>query len=371
MASTAPRRFQSILIFLFAAFVLVPRFAAASDLTVFIEKREAVFHIRAVSAFDTISFAIEPRAGFTEKMVRIYEMIGVRQEEGGTLEKVGDFMGQQVRTVRSLLPFWKDEGKNKETDAQSSEADTLNRLLDEAGALLFSPMEAQLAIAKSVDFVIDAESLFYSFDALHFGNEPLFLKKDVSYRFSEEKTATPKASASWRGLIIADEDTDPEKGAEAVSVLFPGAFGFDADTVQPKDIESISSADFILISAEGGVDGLQVKHMVLRPQTLSRLKPELVYLDCNLYGLNLNFINHFKQVGVSAYVAPVFGRWTGKDSAQTMIRFFRAMLNGENPSRSLYLARKTLYDASILNGEDVLTAMRIAFPFRLYQFGKQ
>jgi len=367
MVPKAPRRFQSMLFFLVPVLVLIPRLTTASDLTVFIEKREAVFHIRAVSAFDRISFAIEPRAGFTEKMVQLYELIGVNQEDAGTLGKVGDFMDEQVRTVRSLLPFWKDEDQTGQTTEKSSGADTLNRLLGETGALLFEPMETQLAIAKSVAFVIDEESLFYSFDALHFGGEPLFLKKDVSYRFSEKKTATPRASASWRGLIVDDEDTDPEKGAEAVSVFFPGAFGFDADSVQPKDIESISSADFILISAEGGVDGLQMKHMVLRPQTLSRFKPELVYLDCNLYGLNLNFINHFKQVGVSAYIAPVFGRWTGKASAQTMIRFFRAMLNGENPSRALYLARKTIYDASILNGEDPLTAMRIAFPFRLYQ----
>jgi len=367
MVSTASRRFQSILVFLAAALILIPLFATASDLTVFIEKREAVFHIRAVSAFDTISFAIEPRAGFTEKMVQLYELIGVQQDEAGTLGKVGDFMGEQVRTVRSLLPFWKDEDQTEQTNEKSSEIDTLKRLLDETGALLFDPMEAQLAIAKSVAFVIDEESLFYPFDALHVSGDPLFLKKDVSYRLSKEKTATLKASDSWRGLIVDDEDTDPEKGAEAVSVFFPGAFGFDADSVQPKDIESISSADFILISAEGGVDGLQMKNMVLRPQTLSRLKPELVYLDCNLYGLNLNFINHFKEIGVSAYIAPVFGRWTGKAAAQTMIRFFRAMLNGENPSRALYLARKTLYDASILDGEDPLTAMRIAFPFRLYR----
>lgn len=367
MVSKASRRFRSILVFFAAAIILIPQFGAASDLTVFIEKREAVFHIRAVSAFDTISFTIEPRAGFTEKMVQIYELIGVKQEETGTLGKVGDFMGEQVRTVRSLIPFWKDEDQTEQANGKSSEIDTLNRLLDESGALLFDPMEGQLAMAKSVVFVIDEESLFYPFDALHVGGDPMFLKKDVSYRLTKEKTATLKASASWRGLIVSDEDTDPEKGAETVLDHFPGAFGFDADSVQQKDIENISSVDFILISAEGGVDGLQMKHMVLRPQTLSRLAPQLVYLDCDLYGLNLNFINHFKQVGISAYVAPVFGRWTGTAAAQTMIRFFRAMLNGESPSRALYLARKTLYDASILDGEDLLAAMRIGFPFRLYQ----
>lgn len=367
MVSTASRRFQFILVFLAAALILIPQFAVASDLTVFIEKREGVFHIQAVSVFDTVSFTIEPRAGFTEKMVQLYELIGAKHEKAGTLGKVGDFMGEQVRTVRSLLPFWKGEDQTSQANEASSEVDTLKRLLDETGALLFDPMEEQLAIAKSVAFVIDEESLFYPFDALHAGGDPLFLKKDVSYRFSKEKTATLKASAGWRGLIIANADTDPEKGAETVLDHFSGAFGFDADSVRQKDIENISAVDFILISAEGGVDGLQMKHLVLLPQTLSRLAPQLVYLDCDLYGLNLNFINHFKQVGIPAYVAPVFGRWTGKAAAETMIRFFRAMLNGENPSRALYLARKTLYDASILNGEDPLTAMRIAFPFRLYQ----
>jgi hypothetical protein len=66
-------------------------------------------------------------------------------------------------------------------------------------------------------------------------------------------------------------------------------------------------------------------------------------------------------------VAPIFSRQTGEATAQTMIRFFRALLNGEPPSSAMSLARKTLYDFYVLEGGDALTAMRSAFPFRVYR----
>lgn len=92
-----------------------------------------------------------------------------------------------------------------------------------------------------------------------------------------------------------------------------------------------------------------------------------MYVDCNLYGLNLTFLNHFSQSGIPIYVAPIFSRQAGDTSAQTMIRFFRALHNGESPSKALYLVRKTLYDSSILAKADKLAALRSAYPFRLYR----
>ncbi|WP_155317637.1 hypothetical protein [Desulfosarcina alkanivorans] len=112
---------------------------------------------------------------------------------------------------------------------------------------------------------------------------------------------------------------------------------------------------------------VQMKHMIVRPQTLSGLQPELVYFDCDLYGLNLNFINHFNQAGTTAFVATIFSRQAGEAAAQTMIRFFRSLCNGESPSQALCLARKTLYDATALEGGDNVTAVRRAFPFRVYR----
>lgn len=339
--------------------------ARAADLTLFVEKKEAVFHIRAVGTYETVAFSIGPRAGFTQKLVQVYERIEHDPDKAGTLGKVGGFMGQQYRTVRDLFPFWKKE--NQTENGEKPKADTLERLLTEAGALLYGPMETLLAVARHVEFVIAEDHLFYPLDVLYAGDVPLFLKKKVSYRIAEKKTTVPKADASWRGLIVADADSDPERGAEQVLHLFPGAFGFEAKTVKREDLAAISSVDFILISAEGGLEGLQMKHLMLRPQTISRLQPELVYFDCDLYGLNLNFITHFNQTGVAALVAPIFSRQPGKATAQTMTRFFRTLLNGESPSQALYLARKTIYDATVLDGEDKLTALRRAFPFRIYR----
>jgi hypothetical protein len=100
--------------------------------------------------------------------------------------------------------------------------------------------------------------------------------------------------------------------------------------------------------------------------SLTRLRPDLVYVDSNLYGLNLTFLNQFNQSGAPVFVASIFSRQAGADLAQTMIRFFRALHNGDRPARALYLARKTLYDSALLAKADTLSALRSAFPFRLY-----
>lgn len=52
--------------------------------------------------------------------------------------------------------------------------------------------------------------------------------------------------------------------------------------------------------------------------------------------------------------------------ANDMIRFFRALRNGARPARALYLARKTLFDSAMLATADTVSALRSAFPFRLY-----
>ncbi len=344
----------------------VPVSAMAAQLTLFVEKRDAVLHVRAVSAFDTTEFSIDPQDGFVQKLVRIYDLIERRHQETGALDRVGNFMGKQYRAVRQLIPFWKDDQDDANLKPAEQETESLDRLLDDAGALFLDPIETQIAIANRIEIIVTEEYLFYPFDALHVGGTPLFLKKPVSYGFSTKSRRVLKASASWRGLIIADEQTDPERGADAVAASFPGAFGFDANSVRSTDINRISSVDFILISAEGGVDGFNLAHLLLRPQSLSRLKPDLVYVDSNLYGLNLTFLKHFSQSGVSMFVAPIFSRQAGADSAQTMIRFFRALHSGARPTRALYLARKTLYDSAILAKADTLTAFRSAYPFRLY-----
>ena len=341
--------------------------AQSADLTLFLQKRTAALHVKAVTSFDTSEFTVGADTGLIAKLEQIYDLIERRPEPAGTLATVSDFMDKQYRTVRGLIPFWKDDAPDQKAAASTEQAATLNRLLDEAGALLFDPIATELAIARRIDFVVTQDCLFYPFDALKFDGTPVFLKKSVAYRLGEGKGTPIKASASWRGLIIDDDQTDTEKGADAVATSFPGAFGFDASRVRAEDISGISSVDFILVSADGGVDGIRLKNMVLRPETLSRLKPELVYFDCNLYGLNQNFLNHFHQAGVAAYVAPIFSRQSGQASAETMIRFFRTMLNKETPCQALYLARKTLYDTYRLEGADDLVAMRSAFPFRIYR----
>jgi hypothetical protein len=338
--------------------------AMAADLTLFVEKQKAVFHIRAVGAYETTSFNIQPQAGFTRKLVQIYEQIEQDSEKDGTLDKVGDYVGEQYRTVSKLITFWKEKKETREEE--SPETVNLEQLLTEAGNLFYGPIEPLVRVSRHIEFVISEAHLFYPLDVLHVAGRPLFLQKKVSFRITSKKIIPPKAAAGWRGLIIAEQESDPEDGAAAVWSQFPGSLRFAAERVKREDLAGVAAVDFILLSAQGGVEGLQLKNLILRPETLSGLKPDLIYLDSDLYGLNTDFINHFAQAGVIAYVAPIFTRQTGKATAQTMIRFFRRLHGGEDPARALYLARKTIYDASALKGEEKLNALRQAFPFRLY-----
>lgn len=338
----------------------------SADLTLYIQKRDAGLHVRAVSAWDKTEFEVAAATGVVAKLEQIYDLIERRPEPSGTLSSVGDFMEKQYRTVRDLIPFWKDDDQGRQSDAAEEKDATLNRLLDETGTLLLDPIQTQMAVARSIDLVVTHECLFYPFDAVHLDHTPLFLKKCVAYRLSERASSLPMASASWRGVIIADERMGTQRGVGAVSFSFPGSFAFDAEHVRSEDISRISSADFVLVSADGGVNGIKLNHLVLRPETLSRLNPQLVYFDCNLYGLNQNFLNHFDQTGIGVYVAPIFSRETPEASAETMVRFFQTLRNGEDPCDALYLARKILYDSLRLDGADELTAIRGAFPLRVY-----
>ncbi|BBO83735.1 hypothetical protein DSCO28_43010 [Desulfosarcina ovata subsp. sediminis] len=363
----ACRRFFLLVATSLFVFLSPISFATATDLLLFVTKQGDTITVRAVSPFDTLEYTIDSEAGLIDKLEQIYDRIERRPEKTGTLDKVGAFFDQQYRSVREAIPFWKENSEEDRATDESTDQDALTPLLAAAGNLLLTPVAPLLAISSRVGFVVDEECLYYPFDALHVDGVPLFLKKPVFYALTEPSPTSVKASIGWRGLVVANAETDPQKGIDTVYGCFPESLRLDADTVRPETMVALQPVDFILVSADGGIDGLQLKHLVLKPNTLSALAPKLVYLDCNLYGINLNFIRQFHKSGVGVYVAPIFSRLNGSVSAQTMIRFFRALKNGDRPAQALLLARKTLYDSQRLDNENEVTALRSAFPFRVYQ----
>lgn len=354
--------FSAIAFFLL---ILSPSPAAAMDLILNIDKQGDELHVRAVCPYDTVAFSIASDTAIVRKLEQIYDLIERRPDTSGTMDKVGDFFDQQIRTVRGLIPFWKDEAAQApEPDA---DAETLGRLLDEAGHLLFDPVASLVAAAGRIQFVVTESCLYYPFDAAYLAGVPLFLKKPVVFSLTEMPPNHLKASVDWRGTIISDPAADPADGAAAVAALFPRSAHHEAGKVDRRVLTGMPSVDFVLVSAAGGVDGIQLSQQVLRPDNIATLNPKLVYFDCDLYGINLSFIEPLRHAGVDTYVAPVCSRAQGETSAQTMIRFFRSLRLGETPSRAMLLARKTLFDASRLDGDNMQTALRAAFPFRVYQ----
>ena len=154
MVEPSSLSFRCFLLAAITALIVVPATALAADLSLYLKKRGPALHVRAVSAFDPSEYAIEPQAGMIQKLVQIYDLIERRPEDAGTLGKVGDFMGKQYRAVRGLIPFWKDTNEKQAVASSLPDIETLDRLLGEAGALLFDPIDTQVAIASRIEFVV-------------------------------------------------------------------------------------------------------------------------------------------------------------------------------------------------------------------------
>lgn len=354
-------------------FLMVPFFmvflsfspASAMDLVLHIDKQGDDLQVRAVCPYDSVTFSIGSDTAIVSKLEQIYDLIERRPDTSGTIEKVGAFLDQQVETLRSLIPFWKDEVSQKPESA--ADPDTLTHLLDETGHLLFDPVASMVAVAGRIQFVVSESCLYYPFDAAYLAGEPLFVKKPVVYSLTAMPPNSLRVSTEWQGMIISDPATDPAGGAAAVAAMFPRSIHREAGAVNGSLLKDMSSVDFVLVSAASGVDGIQLGQQLLRPGGIAALKPKLVYCDCDLYGINLSFIGPLRNAGVATYVAPVCSRVQGETAAQTMVRFFQSLRLGETPSRAMQLARKILYDSSRIESDDAQAALRAAYPFRVYQ----
>jgi hypothetical protein len=246
----------------------------------------------------------------------------------------------------------------------------INSMLEEFGALIFTPIAELVDSAPEIQFVIPGRFLTFPLDLLHFKGSPLFLQKPVTYSFEKIGPGQFPLSSQQSALIISDESTDPENGCQVLKDMLPSSRYYRIEEMNLAKLSSVRAADILLISAHGWVqfantDSMKMGEERLRPEHLSQLSPSLIYFDsCNL-GVSAHFIQSFRDRGAQFYVAPILANEAGNSSTKTIAYFFERLKAGDTPSKALFYTRKRLYE---LYGEKegFNKLLYRAFPFRVY-----
>jgi hypothetical protein len=251
--------------------------------------------------------------------------------------------------------------------------DELKRAMVSGGDELFTAFRGHLASARHVVFEINWSMLKWPLDLLYFKKQPLFLTKEVSYRVGSAVSASQSTiSRASRGLLISDVTADPQRAIFDIAQYFPRADRLDVGDVNRRRLSSMTTIDFLAISAHGHIDAGPADSIRLHgeewivPQDLARLKPKLVYFDSCRLGISAEFLRALQEVGTKAVLAPVLSNEAGNSSTETISVVFREVSSGRKLPAALFAARTRLYET--YRQDDVATRLWRAYPFRLYNF---
>ncbi|UCE56140.1 MAG: hypothetical protein JSV31_12055 [Desulfobacterales bacterium] len=354
-------------------FLSVPS-SFAQRLIIHVKQTDNTLDIQANFAYETKNYTIPEHIAVIQKLETIYYLLEHQQREIRTLDKVSQFVERQYKTIQrqgktiwGYIKQWSFKPKKEATANHAPTNNEIKVLLTEVGQSLYHPVQSFIELASAIEFVITEECLLYPFDATYYKGTPLFLHKPIIYSFKRQYDSPLKVSKDWKGFMISDRSTDPERGLLLVKELFPRSRYFDSHDVHPEELQQMERADFVLISANGGVQGMDLPHCAIRSKNLSHMQAKLVYLNSCQLGLRLDFIYSLHQAGTLYYIAPILSNEAGESSTKTMERFFRALLNGETPSYALYLTRKTLYHLYADQDNEFCRVMWRTFPFRVYR----
>jgi len=359
----APKAVACALVLL-SCWLATPGFA--EKLTVDVAQIDNALHIRTTLGRKVYAYKIDAQDMIVQKLKTIYYLLEPKESETGTIENTNRFLKQQFKVLQGLLEQ-QDDSKQASPQNQLSMPGEIRLLLENVGQSLFSPIHSYIDAATQIEFVIAEDEMLFPLDALFYQGSPLFLHKPVIYRFSRKSETHFAVSKDWNGCLISDPVSDSGKAVLHIKEYFPNSRHFNSQKVCYEDIQKMGSAKFLLLSANGGPEGIELPQMAIRSWSLTPLKPELVYLDTGKLGLSIDFIKAFQQAGTRYYIAPIFIYESDNVSALTMERFFRAISKGTSPSYAMYLTRKTLYDEHLLKDNDFKWVMCQAFPFRIYQ----
>jgi len=252
---------------------------------------------------------------------------------------------------------------------ESAKAD-INPVLEEFGALIFTPIADLVDSSTEIQFVIPARFLTFPLDLLHFKGLPLFLQKPVTYSFEKIGPGEFPLSPRQTALIIEDRSINPEKCCQILKDALPLSGYYNMEVMSLSKLSALRAADILLISAHGWVQFANIDFMGmgkerLQPERLSHLSPGLVYLDSCQLGVSAQFIQSFRDRGTQFYVAPILSNEAGNSSTKTIAFFFERLKAGDTPSKALFYARKKLYEF-YGEKEGFNKLLFRAYPFRVY-----
>lgn len=338
----------------------------AEKLTIRITQIDNALHITSSLDAKRYTYKIDAHQLMIQKLRTIYELLAPKENEIGTVENANRFLKQQFKALEGFLQP-QDKSKPTPKRNQISIPEETKFLLEGVGRSLFDPIRSSIESATEIEFVITEKEMIFPLDALFYQGKPLFLLKPVTYQFNEKTGDHLTISKGWNGCIISDPASAPGKAMLQVKNYFPNSRYFDSQKICLEDIQKLGSAKFLLLSANGGSEGIELPHMAVRSWSLASLRPEIAYLNSGKLGLSSDFLKAFQQAGTHYYIAPIFEYESGDASALTVERFFRAISRGNSPSYAMYLTRKTLYDEGLLKDNDFKWLMIQSFPFRVYK----
>jgi hypothetical protein len=275
-----------------------------------------------------------------------------------TLAKGAEELVSRLKMVYSRI----NQGEGAKAD--------INPVLEELGALIFTPIADLVNSSTEIQFVIPGRFLTFPLDLLHFKGLPLFLQKPVTYSFEKIGPGEFPLSPRQTALIIEDRSINPERCCQILKDALPSSGYYNMEEMSPSKLSAFRAADILLISAHGcvqfaNIDFMRMGNERLQPERLSHLSPGLVYLDSCKLGVSAQFIQSFRDRGTRFYVAPILSNEAGNSSTKTIAFFFERLKAGDTPSKALFYARKKLYEF-YGEKEGFNKLLFRAFPFRVY-----
>lgn len=247
--------------------------------------------------------------------------------------------------------------------------------LKEEGERLLGPFGGLIDAADEVRFQIDWTLLKLPFDLLYIGDQPLFVKKKVSFTLGGVggiRAATHwNPNRDWVGLLVSDETADPDRAIFGIEKDFPRSQSFDVADFNLSRLARMQPVDFVAISAHGHVDGKGNGYIAiandqeLHSDALQQLRPKLVYFDsCNL-GVSASNLRDLRGSGTGYVIAPIWSNEAGDSSTATIEIFFPELLKSGDPVGALFRARSELFER--YPTDDLRTRLWRSFPFRVYR----
>src|SRR5262249_7249129 len=205
-----------------------------------------------------------------------------------TLAKGAEEVVSRLKMVYSSI----NEGEARKTD--------ITPVLEEFGALIFTPIADLVKSSTEIQFVIPGRFLTLPLDLLNFKGRPLFLQKPVTYSFDKIEPGQFQLSLERTALIISDKSSDPENGCQFLKDILPLSDYYDIEEMNLARLSNLQPADIMLISAHGWVqfantDSMEMGMERLQPENLSHLSPKMIYLDSCQLGVSAQFIQSFRD----------------------------------------------------------------------------